>query len=118
MNTNYLLHLAQYTVFLVPLVTLFLLVITVLDRSARNWNKGLRILGLTFALIIMLCGFIITYSIDFQMGEQPPDLWIYWSLLSPPLIHLAGLFFAIGYTGRILELRKNNSQSAVGVDLA
>ena len=106
MNTNYLLHLAQYTVFLVPLVILFLLAITVLDRSARNWNKILRVLGLTFALLVILCGFIITYSIDFQPGERPPNIWMHWSLLSPLLIQLAGLLFAIGYAGRILELRK------------
>ena len=80
--------------------------ITVFDRSAGKWNKILRLFGLTFALIVMLIGIIITYSINIPAGDRPPDIWVYWSLSSPPLLHLGGLLFAIGYAGRILELRK------------
>lgn len=111
MNTDYILHLAQYTVFLVPLVILGLLAITAIDRSAGKWNKMLRLFGLAFALTVILYGIILTYSMGLQKGERPPTIWLYWSLLSPLLFQLGSLFFAIGYAGRILEVRKNHSQS-------
>ena len=108
-------YLIRNIALLVPIILLLiLLVTTALDKPGKRWNKSFREIGIFIPLLHILVGLIITASL--QGGERPPDIWVFWALLSTPLYFLSALLFVIGYAGRMREIRNNNSQPEHGAD--